>query len=52
MELKQKENSYEKIKLDKEMLEKLLQEKEQALLQGHQVQEDKSKLEEMRKRIM
>jgi kinesin family protein 3/17 len=52
VELKQKENSYEKIKLDKEMLEKLLQEKEQALLQGHQVQEDKSKLEEMRKRIM
>lgn len=51
-ELKEKEEGYEKLKLDKENLERMLLEKEQALLQGHQTQEDKDKLEEMRKRSM
>ena len=49
--MSEKEKLYEKIKMEKEAIEKMLQEKEQGVLRGQQVQEDHNKLEEMRKRI-
>ena len=50
-QMKEKEDLFEKIRLDKERLEIMLLEKEQALIQGHQVKEDNSQLDAMRKRI-